>query len=106
MASLGEKIRKFRQEKGLTLEQLGELAGASKSYVWELENRNPPRPSAEKISRIAAALGLTAEFLLDDKRESPEPSDVDLAFFRKYQEMPKDTKKRLRQILEAWEKPE
>ncbi|NKD87727.1 hypothetical protein HEQ72_05335 [Haematospirillum sp. 15-248] len=47
-----------------------------------------------------------AEFLLDEKRESPEPSDVDLAFFRKYQEMPIDTKKRLRQILEAWEKPE
>ena len=106
MATLGEKIRKFRQEKGLTLEQLGEMSGASKSYIWELENRNPPRPSAEKISRIAASLGLTAEFLLDEKRESPEASDVDLAFFRKYQDMSIDTKKRLRQILGAWEKPE
>jgi transcriptional regulator with XRE-family HTH domain len=95
VATLGEKIRKFRQEKGLTLEQLGEMSGASKSYIWELENRNPPRPSAEKISRIAASLGLT-----------PEASDVDLAFFRKYQDMSIDTKKRLRQILEAWEKPE
>lgn len=106
MATLGEKIRKRRQEKGLTLEQLGDMAGASKSYIWELENRNPPRPSAEKVSRIAAALGLTAEFLLDEKRESPEASDVDLAFFRKYQDMSTDTKKRLRQILDAWEKPE
>ena len=106
MATLGEKIRKYRQEKGLTLEQLGDMAGASKSYIWELENRNPPRPSAEKVSRIAAALGLTAEFLLDEKRESPEASDVDLAFFRKYQDMSTDTKKRLRQILDAWEKPE
>jgi transcriptional regulator with XRE-family HTH domain len=64
------------------------------------------RPSAEKIARIAAVLGVTPEFLLDDKRDSPEPSDVNLAFFRKYQKMLDDTKKRLRQILDAWDEPE
>lgn len=103
MAALSDKIKRYRREKGLTLEQLGELTGSSKSYMWELENRKPARPSAEKIARLAAVLGLTPEFLLDNERESPEPSDVDLAFFRKYQKMPDDTKKRLRQILDAWE---
>jgi transcriptional regulator with XRE-family HTH domain len=106
MTNLSEKIRRYRKEKGLTLEQLGELTGSSKSYMWELENRNPARPSAEKVARIAAALGVTPEFLLDDGRDSPDPGDVDLAFFRKYQKMPQDTKKRLRQILDAWEKSE
>jgi transcriptional regulator with XRE-family HTH domain len=106
MTTLSDKIKRYRKKKGLTLEQLGELTGSSKSYMWELENRNPPRPSAEKITRIAAALGFTPEFLLDDERDSPEPSDVDLAFFRKYQKMPDDTKKRLQQILDAWDEPE
>jgi transcriptional regulator with XRE-family HTH domain len=106
MTTLSDKIKRYRKEKRLTLEQLGDLTGSSKSYIWELENRNPPRPSAEKIARIAAELGVTPEFLLDDERDSPEASDIDLAFFRKYQKMPGDTKKRLRQILDAWDEPE
>lgn len=106
MTTLSDKIKRYRKEKRLTLEQLGDLTGSSKSYIWELENRNPPRPSAEKIARIAAVLGVTPEFLMDDGRDSPEASDIDLAFFRKYQKMPGDTKKRLRQILDAWDEPE
>ena len=106
MTTLSDKIKRYRKEKHLTLEQLGDLTGSSKSYIWELENRNPPRPSAEKIARIAAVLGVTPEFLMDDERDSPEASDIDLAFFRKYQKMPGDTKKRLRQILDAWDEPE
>ena len=50
---LGEKIRKLRKEKGLTLDKLADLTGSSKSYIWELENKNPPRPSAEKLAKIA-----------------------------------------------------
>ena len=44
---LGDRIRNLRKEKGLTLDQLAEQSGSSKSYIWELENKSPPRPSAE-----------------------------------------------------------
>ena len=44
--TLGEKIRTLRKEKGYTLEKLAELTDSSKSYIWELENKSPPRPSA------------------------------------------------------------
>ncbi len=53
MATFGEKIKELRKKAGLTLDQLAEMTGSSKSYVWEVENKNPPRPSAEKIDRIA-----------------------------------------------------
>jgi len=61
--NLGEKIRKLRKEKGFTLDKLAELTESSKSYIWELENKNPPRPSAEKLAKIADKLGTTIEFL-------------------------------------------
>jgi hypothetical protein len=48
---LGKKIRELRQAKGYTLEKLADLAQSSKSYIWELENKEPPRPSAEKVAR-------------------------------------------------------
>ena len=60
---LGDKLRALRQQKKLSLEQLAELTDSSKSYIWELENRDDPNPSADKISKLAAALDVTTEFL-------------------------------------------
>src|SRR5438445_5865468 len=61
---VGEQIRKLRTDKKLTLDKLAEDAGLSKSYLWELENKNPPRPSAEKLAGLAKALGVTVDFLM------------------------------------------
>src|ERR1700722_5473805 len=77
MPTLGEKIRKIRKDKGLTLEKLGELTESSKSYIWELENKNPPRPSADKIAKIAAVLGVTADYLVDEDESASVPDAVD-----------------------------
>ncbi len=103
---LGDKIRAQRKQKKLSLEQLAELTESSKSYIWELENKDDPKPSAEKIGRIAAALELTTEFLLSHSVASPGEEVIDEAFFRKYKAMPEDTKKRLRKILDAWDDDE
>ena len=53
---LGNKIRELRKQKKLSLEQLAELTESSKSYIWELENKDDPKPSAEKTAKIAAVL--------------------------------------------------
>jgi transcriptional regulator with XRE-family HTH domain len=100
---LGEKIRAQRKHKKLSLEQLAELTESSKSYLWELENKDAPNPSVEKIARIAAVLQVTAEFLLSESVASPDEAVVDEAFFRKYKRLPEADKKRIRRILDAWE---
>jgi transcriptional regulator with XRE-family HTH domain len=100
--TLGEKIHRLRKEKELSLEKLGELTDSSKSYIWELENKNPPRPSAEKIAKIAAVLGVTADYLVDTREAKPDASVVDDAFFRKYRNMDAPTKEKIRQIVELW----
>ena len=100
---LGDKIRVLRKEKKLSLEQLAELTDSSKSYMWELENRDAPNPSVEKMARIAAALGVTSEFLLNASESTPDAQVTDQAFFRKYQTMPEGTKKQIRKILDGWE---
>lgn len=104
MTALGDKIRTHRKKKGYTLEKLAELTESSKSYVWELENKNPPRPSADKLSRIASALGVTAEYLLD--REGDVADAADEAFYRKYRRMDPDTKDRIRRMIDVWDDKE
>ena len=101
---LGDKIRVLRQRKTFSLDKLAELAGCSKSYLWDLETKDDPRPSADKITRIAAALDVTPDFLLTAPEATPGDAVADQAFFRKYQGMSDQDKKRLRQILDAWER--
>lgn len=100
---LGEKIRALRKQKKLSLEQLAVLTDSSKSYIWELENKDEPNPSAEKIAKIAAELEVTTEFLLSGSVATPDETVIDEAFFRKYKRMSEFDKKKIRKILDAWE---
>ena len=101
--STGDKIRTLRKARGFTLEQLAERAGSSKSYIWELENRSPPRPSAELLSRVAASLGVTIEYLLDATGVINEGDSADAAFFRKYRQLDETDRARLRRMVEYWD---
>lgn len=103
---LGEKIRKLRKEQGLTLDKLAELTNSSKSYIWDLENKNPPRPSAEKLSKIAEKLGVTIEYLLDENQAVAEEDATDAHFYRKYQKMDAPVKEKIRRMVEIWDEDE
>lgn len=95
---LGEKIRTLRKEKDLTLDQLAALSGSSKSYIWELENKDPPRPSADKVAKIAAALGVTPDYLITENIGKADATDA--AFFRKYRQMDEGTKDKIRKMVD------
>jgi transcriptional regulator with XRE-family HTH domain len=102
-SELGRKIKAHRKQAGMTLDQLAARTGSSKSYIWELENKDAPHPSAEKIFAIAKALGVTPEFLVEHAPAEADETVLDQAFFRKYQRMPLETRRRLRRILDAWD---
>ena len=98
---LGEKIRVQRKRLKLTLDQLAEKTGSSKSYIWELENRPVVRPSAEKIARIAEVFGVTVEFLLDNGKQDFAESDADQVFFRRVTQLDPKQRAQLEKFLNA-----
>ncbi|MEJ2156981.1 MAG: cupin domain-containing protein [Desulfobacteraceae bacterium] len=55
---LGSKIRKLRKMRGLTLQEVSDLSGLSKSLLSQIENETsaPPIPT---LVRIARSLGVT-----------------------------------------------
>lgn len=101
---LGEKLKALRKEKGLTLEKLADLAGLSKSYIWELENRESQRPSAEKLNALGKQLGVDAVFFLEDDVRAPEERHLDEAFYRDYKDLEAEDKERLRKIMDTFKK--
>lgn len=102
-ASLREKLKHHRKEAGLSLDDLAKISETSKSYLWELENRDTRRPSAEKLTKIAEALSVTTGYLLDDKADLDE-AHLKEAFFRKFNRLPDDDKQRIEEMVEAWSK--
>lgn len=101
MPTLGEKIRTLRKRQGLTLDQLALQVSASKSSIWELENKEKARPSADRIDAIAQALGVTSAYLLDDTQIEPSRKVADEAFFRKYEQLDEPIKRQLQDILDV-----
>lgn len=101
--TLGDKLRRHRLEKGYSLEKLAEITESSKSYLWELENRETRKPSAEKLTRIAQALDVTTDYLLD---ESAAPDEVVMreAFFRKFSKLEVEDRKKIEQMIDLWGK--
>ena len=97
---LGERVREIRLKRGLTLEGLADRVGSSKSYMWEIENKEVARPSAEKLAQIAIALDTTAEYLLGGDSEHEAENAEDAAFYRKYRKLDAPVKERLRKMLD------
>jgi len=64
--AIGRRIRRFREQKGMTPAQLAERAKISRGYLSELENGkgSHKRPSAEVMYRIGKALGIAMSDLL------------------------------------------
>lgn len=61
---MGRVIRRERQERRLTIKELGEKAGLSEIYVGEIE-RGQKYPSSRVLESIAAALDLDIADLLE-----------------------------------------
>lgn len=59
-----KKIKELRTAKGLTLKELSDLSGVSKSRLSELEN-GQGFPNAKALEQIAKALNATMEELLE-----------------------------------------
>jgi len=98
----GNKVHALRIRQGLTLDELAEQTGSSKSYVWELENKPMTRPSAEKIFKLAEALETSPDFLMDDTQQKERKSDKDRAFYKKYLKMDEKGKRLLRCVLNSY----
>ena len=70
---IGENVRTARLNKGLTIEQLAELADISDSYLGVAE-RGTSGFSVEVIIRLATILDVTTDSLLMENAPSNKPS--------------------------------
>jgi transcriptional regulator with XRE-family HTH domain len=109
--NFGDKLRRLRTSRGLTLEALAEKVGSSKAYVWQLENKAAAKPSAELLLKLAATLGEAPEFFLDDSTIERSESHVTEAFFRKFNKLSPEDRHTIERIVtsfhdKSWKEPD
>lgn len=90
---LGKRVQDLRQARGLTLQGVAGPAGVSKVYLWHVEHGRIREPSAEKLARIAAALGTPVATLLGEPTADVNGLEVEIvpslaAFLDDHPEIP------------------
>jgi transcriptional regulator with XRE-family HTH domain len=94
-AYLGDRIRELRKSKGMTLQELADVSGVAKSYIWDLEKGNSRRPSAAILDCIARALGSTVDQLLGNVTEA---EGLDGVFVQLYLAQSDEVRARIRKV--------
>ena len=61
---IGDKIKQLREEKGMTLEELGNKVGVGKSTVRKWETGMIENMRRDKIKKVADALNVTPDYLM------------------------------------------
>jgi transcriptional regulator with XRE-family HTH domain len=77
METFGERLRRLRAERRLSLDELASRTGISKAYLWKLEKKPDANPSIEIAQKISAALETTVADLLSSEN-SIEQAQIDI----------------------------
>lgn len=65
---IGERVKRLRKEKSITLSELAERANISKSYLSNIERNINQNPSIQIIKKIADVLNVDFHLLLEPSR--------------------------------------
>lgn len=62
---VGTRIKELREQKGITVNKLANLAGISQSYLRDVE-LGKKNPTVETLSYFCDALGVSLKYFFDD----------------------------------------
>ncbi|MGR5986017.1 helix-turn-helix domain-containing protein [Bacillus cytotoxicus] len=63
---IGERIKRLRLQRGISLTELAEKAGVAKSYISSIERNLQQNPSIQFLEKIATVLQIPIDTLLHD----------------------------------------
>ncbi|EDS78059.1 HTH-type transcriptional regulator SinR [Clostridium botulinum C str. Eklund] len=101
---LGDNIKAFRKEKGMSLNKLAKSAGMSPSYLSDLENNKSVNPSMEKLNKLAEILEVRIEdFYKEDSDEIDKLEEEMKLLYSKIKNLSKNDRKKILDIIEQFE---
>jgi transcriptional regulator with XRE-family HTH domain len=100
-----ERLRTLRKQKNLSQTELGQLAGLHYTHIGRFE-RGASRPSGDTLKRLADALGVSSDYLLEGASdEAAKARFEDRELLRQFQEverLPEEDKLVIKKLLDAF----
>lgn len=62
--TIGETIRKYRLQKGISQDKLSKLADVAFHTIVKIESGDTPNPTIDTVRKVAAALDISVDDLL------------------------------------------
>ena len=69
---IGDRVKKLRQEKKMSLSELALQAGVAKSYLSSLERNLQTNPSIQFLEKISTVLGVPVDSLILEHRNKED----------------------------------
>jgi len=105
LEGFAQRLRKLRKQKNLSQTELGQLAGLHYTHIGRFE-RGASRPSGDTLMRLADALGVTSDYLLDGAtHEAAKARFEDRELLKQFQEveqLPDEDKNVVKKLLDAF----
>lgn len=86
---IGQRIKKYRLQKELSLSELADRAGVAKSYLSSIERNLQSNPSVQFLEKISSVLNIPVNTLLHDEITEEEQKELD----REWMELVKEAMK-------------
>ena len=100
-----ERLKRLRTERGLSQTELGSLVDLHYNHIGRYE-RSESRPSGDALKRLADALGVTTDFLVqgaEDQAAKARLADRELLRqFQQVEQLPDDDKALVKTFLDAF----
>ncbi|MBY0595685.1 helix-turn-helix domain-containing protein [Bacillus bingmayongensis] len=103
---IGERIKRLRLQRGISLTELAEKAGVAKSYISSIERNLQKNPSIQFLEKIANVLQIPVDTLLHDETTSENQLDSEWTHLVKEAMNSGVSKEQFREFLEftKWKK--
>jgi transcriptional regulator with XRE-family HTH domain len=104
LKGFAQRLRELRKHKNLSQTELGQLAELHYTHIGRFE-RSTSRPSGDTLKRLADALSVTSDYLLEgaaDQAAKARFADRDLLRqFQEVEQLPDDDKIVIKKLLDA-----
>ena len=100
MGELGGRVKELRKKRGMKQVELAKVSGITQATICRIETGEVHQPRPEVLLKIARALGVPVDYLLDEAK-SLTPDDIvgsdtrAKAIFRGYEKLSEEGRKAL-----------
>ncbi|RSL31676.1 helix-turn-helix domain-containing protein [Salibacterium salarium] len=65
---IGDRVKKYRKQRDISLTELAEKAGVAKSYLSAIERNIQTNPSVQFLEKVSSVLNISVDALIKDEQ--------------------------------------